>query len=82
MRENVCIAAVDGQKVTLGDETITLYLTPGHSPGTLSMLIPVKDHGQPHLAALWGGTGMQTSAEEYNRNARRFRDIVTEAGAD
>ncbi|HET9830623.1 MAG TPA: MBL fold metallo-hydrolase [Vicinamibacterales bacterium] len=76
------IAAVDGQKVTLGDETITLYLTPGHSPGTLSMLIPVKDHGEPHLAALWGGTGMQTSAEEYNRNARRFREIVTQAGAD
>ena len=76
------LTAVDGQKITLGDETITLYLTPGHSPGTMSMLIPVKDHGTPHLAALWGGTGMQTTAEEYNRQAQRFRDIVTKAGAD
>ena len=76
------IAAVDGQKVTLGDETITLYVTPGHTAGTLSMLIPVKDHGEPHLAALWGGTGMQFSAEEYNKSARRFRDIVTSTGAD
>ena len=76
------LTAIDGQKITLGDETITLYLTPGHSPGTMSMLIPVKDHGTPHLAALWGGTGMQTTAEEYNRQAQRFRDIVTKAGAD
>jgi metallo-beta-lactamase class B len=76
------IAVVDGQKVTLGDETITLYVTPGHTPGTLSMLIPVKDHGEPHLAALWGGTGMQYSAEEYNKSAKRFREIVSTTGAD
>jgi metallo-beta-lactamase class B len=37
----------DGQKVTLGDETITLRITPGHTPGTLAYYIPVKDHGKP-----------------------------------
>src|SRR6266550_1917588 len=36
----------DGQKVTLGDETITLRITPGHTPGTLAYYIPVKDHGK------------------------------------
>jgi metallo-beta-lactamase class B len=76
------IVGVDGQKVTLGDETITLYLTPGHTPGTLSLLIPLKDGGTPHLAALWGGTGMQFSAEEYSKQAFRFRDIAARAGAD
>ena len=76
------VSAVDGQEVTLGDTTITLYLTPGHTPGTVSMLIPVEDNGAPHLAALWGGTGMQYSAQEYSEQAARFRDIVTKAGAD
>ena len=76
------IAVADGQKLTLGDETITMYVTPGHTPGTLALLIPVTDHGTPHLAAMWGGTGMQYSAEEYNKSALRFRDIVTKAGAD
>ena len=76
------IAGVDGQKVTLGDTTITLYLTPGHTVGTLSLLIPVKDGGRQHLAALWGGTGMQGSAQIYSQQAARFRDIVTKAGAD
>jgi len=76
------IEGVDGQEVTLGDTTITLHLTPGHTAGTLSMLIPVQDGERTHLAALWGGTGMQFSAEEYNRSAVRFREIVTNAGAD
>ena len=31
----------DGMKVTLGDTSITLYLTPGHTPGTISTIIPV-----------------------------------------
>lgn len=76
------ISGVDGQKVTLGDTTVTLYLTPGHTAGTLSMLIPVQDGGRQHMAALWGGTGMQFSAAEYNKSALRFRDVVTAAGAD
>jgi metallo-beta-lactamase class B len=76
------LAGVDGQAVTLGGQTIRLYLTPGHTPGTLSMLIPVTDNGRAHLAALWGGTGMQYSAEEYAREAARFRDVVAKAGAD
>jgi metallo-beta-lactamase class B len=36
----------DGQKITLGDETITLRITPGHTPGSLAYIIPVKDHGK------------------------------------
>ena len=34
------MVATDGQKLTLGDTTVTLYITPGHTPGTLSVLIP------------------------------------------
>ncbi len=76
------MAAVDGQKLSLGGETITMYVTPGHTPGGLSLLIPVKDGGTPHMAALWGGTGMQFSAAEYNKSAKRFREIVEQEGAD
>jgi metallo-beta-lactamase class B len=50
------MVATDGQKLTLGDTTLTLYLTPGHTLGTISTLIPVKDSGKPHLVAEWGGT--------------------------
>src|SRR5205085_1737567 len=79
------MVAVDGQKLTLGDTTLTLYITPGHTPGTISTLIPVKDNGTSHLAALWGGVGLnpdRESVESYIRSARRFTDIVQQAGAD
>jgi metallo-beta-lactamase class B len=79
------IEATDGQKLTLGDTTVTLYITPGHTPGTVSTVFPVKDHGTPHLAALWGGVGLNRdpeSVQTYIRSAQRFSGIVKHAGAD
>jgi metallo-beta-lactamase class B len=58
--------AVDGQTYTLGDETITIVLTPGSTPGTLSVLVPVVDHGTPHTAAVLGGTAIPASSEMKN----------------
>src|SRR5581483_12001313 len=79
--------ATDGQKLTLGDTTITIYITPGHTGGTLSFLVPVKDRGVPHLAMEWGGTALSgnTSKEmlqSYISNAGRLVDIADGAGAD
>jgi metallo-beta-lactamase class B len=82
----------DGQKLTLGDTTLTFYLTPGHTPGTISTLIPVRDQGRPHIAAEWGGTGFNFTItpdkprrywfETYANSADHFRDAVKRSGAD
>jgi metallo-beta-lactamase class B len=50
------IVADDGQKITLGDTSVTLVTTPGHTPGTLSMIFTVKDNGRPLTVAYSGGT--------------------------
>jgi metallo-beta-lactamase class B len=50
------IVADDGQKITLGDTAVTIVTTPGHTPGTLSMIFPVKDRGQTLYVAYAGGT--------------------------
>ena len=81
------IEAADGQKVTLGDTTVTIYITPGHTGGTLSVLVPVKDRGQPHLAMEWGGTALSGATskemlESYISNAKRLKDISDGLGAD
>jgi metallo-beta-lactamase class B len=79
------VEATDGQRLTLGDTTLTLYITPGHTPGTISTVFPVKDNGTPHLAALWGGVGLNRdpeSVETYIRSVQRFSGIVKQAGAD
>jgi metallo-beta-lactamase class B len=77
---------------------LTLYLTPGHTLGTISTLIPVKDAGKPHVVAEWGGTAfnwLRSPAlyitpersnkfwfETYSSSAQRFLDIASKAGAD
>jgi metallo-beta-lactamase class B len=81
------LVASDGQKLTLGDTTISIYLTPGHTAGTLSYLIPVKDHGTPHLVAEWGGTAFNfprtpENFKAYTASAIRFGAIAVKAGAD
>ena len=50
------ITAVDDQKITLGDVSVTLVLTPGHTPGTVSMIFGVMDGGKPLTVAYPGGT--------------------------
>jgi metallo-beta-lactamase class B len=79
------LVATDGQTLTLGGTTVTLYVTPGHTPGTLSSVFTVREAGKPHTVALWGGTGLnadRASLEQYVGSAKRFDDIVQKAGAD
>ena len=52
------MSITDGQKLTLGETTLTFYLTPGHTPGTISFLVPVTDHDKPHLLSFWGGSAL------------------------
>lgn len=92
------LVATDGQKLTLGDTTITLYITPGHTLGTISSLIPVRDGKAKHVAAYWGGTAFNWVTNRagyitperpdsfwfnrYIESAQRFRTIARAAGAD
>jgi metallo-beta-lactamase class B len=50
------ITADDGQKITLGDTAVNILTTPGHTPGTLSMIFQVKDNGKPLTVVYSGGT--------------------------
>ena len=50
------IVATDGMKITLGDTAVTIWLTPGHTPGTLSYTFTVLDRGRVVNVAYSGGT--------------------------
>lgn len=50
------MVAADGQKITLGGNTVTIVTTPGHTQGTLSLIFTVKDHGKAMVVAYSGGT--------------------------
>lgn len=75
----------DGDTVTLGDKTIDVYGTPGHTPGGLSYLFPVSENGEIHMAALWGGTTPPRSkdgVEQYLRSLEYFMNEAKNKMAD
>ncbi len=48
---------MDGANLTLGNTTLKLYKTPGHTPGVTSIEFTVFDNGRPHKAYYSGGLG-------------------------
>ncbi|MGR3605343.1 MBL fold metallo-hydrolase [Sulfitobacter sp.] len=48
----------DGDTVTLGDTSVKILVTPGHTPGTISAIVPLKDGDETHNAIVWGGNGL------------------------
>jgi metallo-beta-lactamase class B len=49
------MSVTDGQTLTLGDTTLTMLLTPGHTPGSIAVLMPVKDGGKQYIALMPSG---------------------------
>ena len=76
-----------GMKLTLGDTTIDIVPTPGHTPGTLSYVFPVKDQGRTVTVAYSGGTltgAFGTNAarwDEYIESQKRIAKAAGDAGA-
>lgn len=77
----------EGTAITLGDTTVTIVATPGHSPGTLSYVFPVKDQGRTVMVAYSGGTltgAFGTNAarwDEYVASQRKIAKVAADAGA-
>jgi len=77
----------EGTKITLGDTTVTVVSTPGHTPGTLSYVFPVKDEGRTVMIAYSGGTltgAFGTDGkrwDEYIASQRRIAAVAADAGA-
>lgn len=45
----------DGDIINLGNTSVYVYETPGHTPGCLSYIFPVAENDNVYMAALWGG---------------------------
>ena len=81
------ITAKDGDVIRLGNTEVQIYETPGHTPGTISLIFPVFDQGKKHMVSLWGGTGLNYGPDKariqaYTDAATRFGKIAKEQGVD
>jgi metallo-beta-lactamase class B len=54
------MVVTDGQTLTVGGTPLTFVLTPGHTPGTTSVVVPVTDRGQRHVAFVLSGPRTET----------------------
>ena len=75
-----------GRKVTVGDTTVDVIATPGHTPGTLSFIFPVKDAGRTLTVAYSGGTAFNFPRQAqgfavYRDSQRKMAEIADAAGA-
>ena len=77
----------EGMDLTLGDTTITIVPTPGHTPGTLSYVFPVRYGDGNVTVAYSGGTIMRGFGadaarwDEYIASQRRIAKVALQAGA-
>lgn len=70
---------------TIGDFTFSWMHTPGHTPGTMSLLVDIAVLGEAHTAALWGGTSFvyeELALTNYAASIGDFLDASILAGAD
>lgn len=81
------ISIEDGDTIQLGQTQVNIYVTPGHTPGTISLIFPVYDQGKKHMVALWGGTGLNYGPDQarilnYSKAAKRFGELANLANVD
>jgi len=75
----------DGQRIHLGDTTIQIVATPGHSMGTMSFIIPVREGREKHVVGIMGGSAVQKSWGEaymYWASVEYFKQACEEAKCD
>ena len=75
-KTKVDIYAKNKDVITLGDVSVTILETPGHTAGCSSYIFPVKYKGKEYTAVLWGGTGLPRDKElvkKYKQSAEYFK---------
>jgi metallo-beta-lactamase class B len=78
----------EGEAIIVGDTTITPVAIPGHTPGSLAFIFPVRDGATTHTAGLFGGTVLasgfvrQPALDQYIASIAHFVDIAQEMQVD
>jgi metallo-beta-lactamase class B len=70
------IVATDGMKITLGGRTVTIWTTPGHTPGTLSYTLTALDRGRTVNIAYSGGTAFNFVNNTPDPGIRNFQIYI------
>ena len=78
----------DGDTIALGDLRVTAVAVPGHTPGSMGFIFPVRDNGKRHTAALFGGAWLtpqilsDDALRTFQMSVQRFKDATRKAKVD
>ena len=78
----------EGTPVRVGDTEIQVVAIPGHTPGSLGFIFPVKDGATTHTAALFGGAILLPARPDvpalkgYIASVTHFADVTRQRGVD
>jgi metallo-beta-lactamase class B len=80
------VVGPQGMKITLGETSVEVITTPGHTPGTLSYIFPVRDGGDTLTVAYSGGTAFNFPRQAqsfaiYRDSQKKLADAARAAGA-
>lgn len=67
----------DGQMLTLGDNTLKFYVTPGHTPGSTSTEFRARDGGRTYRVLVPGGLGFPNAqwTPAYLKSTERLKAL-------
>jgi len=78
----------EGEPIVLGDLKVMPVAIPGHTPGSMAYIFPVKDNRQTHMAGIYAGTVLTpgTVSDEglatYLKSVRHYKEEARRAGVD
>jgi metallo-beta-lactamase class B len=78
------VVAVNGQAIRLGDVAVTTIDIPGHTPGGIGFIFPVKDGTRTRIAAMNGATILlldnprlaPATMQQYARAIESFKEVT------
>lgn len=82
------LVLAEGQPLTLGDTTVSFVAIPGHTPGSLAFIFPVKDGKRRHVAGLFGGTILTVDRittpglQQYVQSIAHYLDVAKRMKVD
>jgi metallo-beta-lactamase class B len=82
------VVLAEGTPLKVGDTEIHVVAIPGHTPGSLGFIFPVKDGNTTHNAALFGGAILLPGRPDvpalqgYIASVNHFADLTRQRGVD
>ena len=85
---DISIPAFDGLNVGSmeldvgGGTTVHVVMQPGHTPGQISVIVPVAHDGEEHNLLVWSGNDQLSAARQYAMSTDFVRIVAEQENAD